>query len=265
MEKLDPALVYAKNAKGSVAIADMNRFFEKAPIDKHFWDYDVIGAIHEWAGPNSRGKDIRIADLGCGTGKKLAYICDDSIRYGLKVSAFGMDIVPSNLYAAKNEIKMCPTVSVKFVLGDIRNGIPFDKLHFVLISEVAHWMEKEEFQFVLNDVSSRCNPGANIVVSYATRFNSSALTNRDGIIDKKLIPRRIKGYGYSFACKTNMSWYNLEEMKVMGKKAGLRPVNFEYISNVFFPAVNRQTGISYSGSCDVVENEVIRFKKPSCA
>lgn len=262
MVELPNSIVWANNAPGSVAIADMNTFLKDRPVDAKFWEHEIIGAIHRWYSKDPVGrKKITIADLGFGVGGKLAYICDDSARYGLNVMACGVDLVPSNVDIARKTISEIAGVKNDLRWGDIRKGIPFDSFDFVLISEVAHWMSKSDFSKVMTEVSRKCTKDANVIVSYATPYNASALAQSDGSVDKRLVQkRRIKESGYSYSCKTNMSWYGLQEMFDIGKKAGLQPVFFEYIENKTFPSI-LPAGLVYRKDGDYYENEIIRFVK----
>jgi hypothetical protein len=253
---------WANNALGSVAISDVQNFLKDRPVDASFWENDIIGAIHRWhLVDQTNRKNIRIADLGFGVGGKLVYICDDCVRYGLSVEALGIDLVPANVYKTRKTMATLSNVKVDLRLGDIRKDIPFEKLDFVLISEVVHWMTKDECRVVMKSVSDKCNKGANVVVSYATPYNASALARTDGSIDRKLVTRRWnKNEGYSNSCKTHMSWYKLDEMFAIGRNVGLEPAGYEHINNQTFPAI-RQAGLYYDRNGDYYENEVVRFMK----
>lgn len=262
VDQLPPSFVWARNAPGSVAIADMNSFLKDRPVDANFWEHEIIGVIHRWhdGDPINRRK-IRVADLGFGVGGKLVYIVDDCIRYKLDVEVCGLDLVLLNVHRARQTMNTLNATKVDLRLGDVRKGIPFEELDFVMISELAHWMTKKEFQNVMDQVSQKCTKGANIIVSYATPYNASALARTDGSIDRKLVTRRWnKNEGYSNSCKTHMSWYKLDEMFAIGRNVGLEPAGYEHIANQTFPAI-RQAGLYHDRNGDYYENEVVRFMK----
>ena len=111
--------------------------------------------------------DLKILDLGCGSGELTAQLAE---RSGGEV--IGLDADPEMVQRASEQYP-----NVKFVHGDMRNFDLGESRFDIIFSNAAlHWVPPKDADLAVAAISRAMRPGAKLVVEFGGKGNVEVIT-----------------------------------------------------------------------------------------